>query len=56
MADGTPRDIFYDRALIEGSGLSVPEVVEIYEDYCYHFHKEPDMRPLNVHELIEAMR
>jgi cobalt/nickel transport system ATP-binding protein len=54
--EGTPRDLFYNRRLIESAGLAVPKVVEIYEDYCKCFHKEPDMRPLNVAELIEAMR
>jgi len=54
--EGMPRDVFYNKRLVESAGLMLPKVVEIYEDYCYHFHKEPDMRPLNVHELIEAMR
>jgi len=56
VGEGTPRDVFYNKPLVDGAGLALPKVVEIYQDYCYHFKKEPDMRPLNVHELIEAMR
>ncbi len=55
VGEGTPRDVFYNKPLVESSGLAIPKVVEIYEDYCRHFKKQPDMRPLNVHELIEAM-
>jgi cobalt/nickel transport system ATP-binding protein len=56
IADGSPRDIFYDRRIIAGAGLCVPKVVEVYQEYCARFHKEPDMRPLTVAELMEAMR
>ncbi len=56
IADGPPRDVFYDRRIIEGAGLSVPKVVEVYREYCIRFNKEPDMRPLTVEELMEAMR
>jgi cobalt/nickel transport system ATP-binding protein len=56
VGEGTPADVFYNKRLIESAGLEVPKVVEIYEDYCRQFDKEPDMRPLNVAELIEAMR
>jgi cobalt/nickel transport system ATP-binding protein len=56
IADGSPRDIFYDRRVIEDAGLSIPKVVEIYREYCARYHKEPDMRPLTVEELMEAMR
>jgi cobalt/nickel transport system ATP-binding protein len=56
VADGSPRDIFYDRRIIAGAGLCVPKVVEVYQEYCARFNKEPDMRPLTVDELMEAMR
>ncbi len=56
IADGPPADIFYDRRIIESAGLCVPEVVEIYLDYCARSKKEPDMRPLTVEELMEAIR
>jgi cobalt/nickel transport system ATP-binding protein len=56
IADGPPRDIFYDRHAIESAGMYVPKVVEVYQDYCARFHKEPDMRPLTVDELMEALR
>jgi cobalt/nickel transport system ATP-binding protein len=56
IADGSPRDIFYDRHVIAGAGLSVPKVVEVYLEYCALVNREPDMRPLTVEELMEAMR
>jgi len=56
IIEGTPRDVFYNKKLVESSGLALPKVVEIYQDYCYHNNIEPDLRPLNIHELIEAMR
>ncbi len=56
IADGPPRDIFYDRHVIDCAGLDIPKVVEIYREYCARFGREPDMRPLTVEELIEAMR
>ncbi len=56
IADGPPRDIFYDRRIIGAAGLCLPEVVEIYLEYCARFHKEPDMRPLTVEELMGALR
>ncbi|HTX44052.1 MAG TPA: ATP-binding cassette domain-containing protein [Methanocella sp.] len=56
IADGPPRDIFYDRRVIDGAGLSIPKVVEVYREYCARFHKDPDMRPLTLEELMEALR
>jgi len=56
IADGLPRDIFYDRRVIDSAGLSIPKVVEVYREYCVRFNKEPDMRPLTVNELMEALR
>jgi cobalt/nickel transport system ATP-binding protein len=56
IADGPPRDIFYDRRVIGEAGRCPPRVVEIYQEYCARYGKEPDMRPLTVAELIAAMR
>ena len=55
IAEGPPREIFYDRALIEGAGLAVPKVVEIYEDYCSRHGLEACKRPLTVEELLAAI-
>ncbi len=55
IAEGPPRDIFYDRGLMDGAGLCIPKVAEIYLEYCAHFNKKPTMKPLNVKELMEAI-
>jgi cobalt/nickel transport system ATP-binding protein len=55
IADGQPRDIFYDRHVMACAGLCTPKVVEVYREYCARFNKEPDMRPLTVSELIDAV-
>jgi cobalt/nickel transport system ATP-binding protein len=56
IGEGPPDDIFYDRPLIEGAGLFRPKVVEIYEGYCKLRNRAPDMRPLDIESLINAMR
>lgn len=55
IAEGSPRDIFYDRSLIEGAGLAMPRVVEIYEDYCSRHGLESVSRPLTIEELLRAI-
>ncbi|AFD00146.1 putative ABC-type cobalt transport system, ATPase component [Methanocella conradii HZ254] len=56
IAEGPPRDIFYDRGLMNGAGLRIPKVAEIYLEHCAFFNKKPALKPLNVKELMEAMR
>ncbi|CAJ36979.1 energy-coupling factor ABC transporter ATP-binding protein [Methanocella arvoryzae] len=55
IADGQPRDVFYDRELIEYAGLSLPAVVELYYAYCERMGLRPDRRPLTVEELLDAL-
>ena len=55
IADGQPRDVFYDRELIEYAGLSLPGVVELYYEYCERMDVRPDRRPLTVEELLDAL-
>lgn len=55
MADGSPRDIFYDRELLANAGLEPPEVVRIYLDYCARLGVPPDERPLNATELLDII-
>ncbi len=56
IAEGTPREIFYDDRLVKSTGLCVPQVVRIYNDFCAQTHREPTGRPLSVDELMEALR
>lgn len=55
IAEGPPREIFYDRGLIEGAGLAMPKVVEIYEGYCSRHGLEACQRPLTIEELLAAI-
>jgi cobalt/nickel transport system ATP-binding protein len=55
VADGAPRDIFYDRDRLQEAGLAQPEVVEIYLDYCRRLGLVPTERPLTSAELLDAL-
>jgi cobalt/nickel transport system ATP-binding protein len=55
VADGAPRDIFYDRDTLREAGLARPETVEIYLDYCRRLGISPAERPLTATELIDAL-
>lgn len=56
IAEGQPREVFYDRGLIEGSGLAPPSVVEIYMEYCKKRELEPSERPITTDELLDAIK
>ena len=55
IADGSPREVFYDRQLIESAGLTLPGIVELYYAYCDRTGIPPDSRPLTIGELLDAM-
>jgi cobalt/nickel transport system ATP-binding protein len=55
VADGPPRDIFYDRETLEHAGLAPPEVVTLYLDYCARLGLAPTERPLVNAELLDAL-
>ncbi|WP_424359042.1 energy-coupling factor ABC transporter ATP-binding protein [Methanocella sp. MCL-LM] len=55
IADGSPREIFYDTQLIRSTGLALPGIVELYYAYCDRTGIAPDSRPLTIEELLEAM-
>jgi cobalt/nickel transport system ATP-binding protein len=55
FAEGTPADIFYNDPLITKAGLKVPQIVQIYKEYCRARGVVPDKRPINMEELIPAM-
>jgi cobalt/nickel transport system ATP-binding protein len=56
LAEGTPREVFYDKRLIENAGLNAPEVVQIYEDYCAKYGVQARTDPITINELLEAVR
>jgi cobalt/nickel transport system ATP-binding protein len=55
IADGSPREIFYDRGLLEDAGLKPPKAVELYRRYCEKKGKEITKRPLTDDELLMAL-
>lgn len=55
IANGPPREIFYDRSLICDAGLYAPRVVEIYEGYCEQHGIAASKRPLTIGELLDAL-
>jgi cobalt/nickel transport system ATP-binding protein len=55
VADGAPRDIFYDLDGLQEAGLARPEVVEIYLDYCRRLGIPPTERPLTAAELLDTL-
>lgn len=56
VAEGTPREIFYDKQLIRDAGLVAPEVVEIYESYCQEKALKERSNPITIGELLDAVR
>ncbi len=56
VAEGTPREIFYDKQLIRDAGLAAPEVVEIYESYCEKKAVKERSNPITIGELLDAVR
>jgi cobalt/nickel transport system ATP-binding protein len=55
VADGSPRDIFYDRDTLVKAGLMLPEVVETYLGYCARLAITPSERPLTTAELLDVL-
>jgi len=56
VAEGTPREIFYDKQLIRDAGLATPEIVEIYEGYCARNTVKDRRDPITISELLDAVR
>ncbi len=56
VAEGTPREIFYNKELIRDAGLAAPEVVEIYEGYCAEKAVKERSDPITIRELLNAVR
>lgn len=55
IADGSPREVFYDTRLLREAGLAPPEIVELYNAFCERTGARPGARPLTVGELLDAI-
>jgi len=55
IAEGKPSSIFYDRELLEESGLKQPGVVQIYEDIARSSGISIENRPITVDELVKTI-
>ena len=55
IAEGPPRDLFYDRALLERSGLIEPGVVRIWRALRDNEDGGLDPRPITEHELVTTL-
>jgi len=52
FAEGSPREIFYDKALITEAGLKLPDTVMTWLDYCRGKNIEPVDHPITRTELV----
>lgn len=55
IAEGKPRDIFYNETLLADAGLAPPNTVDIYLDYCDRYGIKAGEKPLTTDELITAI-
>jgi len=55
IAEGKPSSIFYDRDLLEMSGLRPPKVVEIYDGIIKNLGIVPENHPMTSDELIRII-
>jgi cobalt/nickel transport system ATP-binding protein len=56
FAEGTPAEIFYDEELLCETGLLPPQIVNVYRAYCQMQGVPADQRPVNIEEMMEAIR
>jgi len=55
-AEGTPREVFYNTALIEKAGLILPGIVMTWLEYCKETGTEPVEQPITRDELVSLLR
>ncbi len=55
IAEGEPSSIFYDKNLIEMSGLRQPKVVQIYEGLTKNLGIDMDKHPITSEELVRTI-
>jgi cobalt/nickel transport system ATP-binding protein len=56
FAEGTPAEIFYDEELLHETGLLPPQIVTIYRAYCQMQGIPADQHPINLEEMMTAIR
>jgi cobalt/nickel transport system ATP-binding protein len=56
FAEGTPAEIFYDEELLNETGLLPPQIVMVYRAYCQMQGIPADQHPINVGEMMAAIR
>jgi len=54
-AEGTPREVFYNTALIQEAGLILPGTVMTWLDYCRETGTEPVEQPITREELVSLL-
>ncbi|MEN6343262.1 MAG: ATP-binding cassette domain-containing protein [Methanospirillum sp.] len=55
IADGTPRDLFYDPDLLARAGLVEPRVVRLWRDVCRRTGRDLGPRPVTEEEFVAAL-
>ncbi len=55
IAEGKPSSIFYDKELLETSGLRQPKVVQIYEGITKNLGIGLEKHPMNGDELVKTL-
>jgi cobalt/nickel transport system ATP-binding protein len=56
FAEGTPAEIFYDEELLHETGLLPPQIVSVYRAYCQMQGIPADQHPINIEEMMAAIR
>ncbi|MGA2121016.1 MAG: ATP-binding cassette domain-containing protein [Methanoregula sp.] len=55
FAEGSPREVFYDTALIEEAGLKLPDTVMTWLEYCREMGLDPADQPITRTELVKML-
>jgi cobalt/nickel transport system ATP-binding protein len=56
FAEGTPAEVFYDEELLHETGLLPPQIVNVYRAYCQMQGIPADQHPINLEEMMTAIR
>jgi cobalt/nickel transport system ATP-binding protein len=54
IAEGSPREIFYDRDLLREAGLLEPSTVRFFRDLCREYGIDSPDRPLTLEEVARS--
>jgi cobalt/nickel transport system ATP-binding protein len=55
IADGTPRELFYDAGLLARAGLVEPRVVRLWREVCRRTNRPLEPRPVTEEEFAAAI-